>query len=163
MQCTGHPGCFPRGKRAAIVRRYPVVVVFFLCAVFSCFRNPPNSDMDYRVFIMRTLLCVRIHTGFVGSLVRWFVRSFVRFFHSSIHSFIRVFLCSSVHRYRSSVIDSLIDCLIDWFIHSFIHSFINFIRSCIPLLLCSSSLVSIIRCARQRTVAMHYSYLWSSE
>ena len=26
MQCTGNTGCFPRGKRAAIVRRYPVVV-----------------------------------------------------------------------------------------------------------------------------------------
>ena len=36
---------------------------FFLCAVFSCFRNPTNSDMDYRIFDVRTLLCVRIHTG----------------------------------------------------------------------------------------------------
>ena len=35
------------------------------CWVFSCFRNPPNSDMDYRIFYMRTrsFLCVRIHTG----------------------------------------------------------------------------------------------------
>ena len=33
---------------------------------FSCFRNPPNSGMDYRVFSVRTwsFLCVRIHTGF---------------------------------------------------------------------------------------------------
>ena len=31
----------------------------------SCFRNPPNSDMDYMVFIVRTwsFLCVRIHMG----------------------------------------------------------------------------------------------------
>ena len=57
-------GCVPRGKRAAIVRRYPFVWVFFpLCAVFSCFRNPSNSDMDYRIINARTFLCVRIHTG----------------------------------------------------------------------------------------------------
>ena len=60
MQCTWHSGCFPRGKRAAMLRRYPV---FFLCAVFSCFRNPPNSNIDYRIFNVRTFLCVRIiHT-----------------------------------------------------------------------------------------------------
>ena len=34
-----------------------------LCVVFSCFRNPPNSDMDYRIFNVRTFLCVRTHTG----------------------------------------------------------------------------------------------------
>ena len=36
------------------------------CWVFSCFRNPPNSDMDYRIFNVRTwsFLCVHIHTGF---------------------------------------------------------------------------------------------------
>ena len=28
MQCTGNSGCFPRGKRIAIVRRYPVFWVF---------------------------------------------------------------------------------------------------------------------------------------
>ena len=34
--------------------------------MFSCFRNPPNSDMDYRIFKVRmwSLLCVRTHTGF---------------------------------------------------------------------------------------------------
>ena len=39
--------------------------LFFLCAVFSCFRNPPNSDIDYRIFDVRTrsFLCVSIHTG----------------------------------------------------------------------------------------------------
>ena len=32
----------------------------------NCFRNPPNSDMDYRIFNMHTwtFLCVRIHMGF---------------------------------------------------------------------------------------------------
>ena len=34
----------------------------FLCAVFSCFCNPPNSDMAYGIFNVRTFLCVRIHT-----------------------------------------------------------------------------------------------------
>ena len=37
--------------------------VFSLCAIFSCFRNPPSSDIDYRIFNVRTFLCVRIHTG----------------------------------------------------------------------------------------------------
>ena len=27
------------------------------------FRNPPSSDMDYRIFNVRTFLCVRVHTG----------------------------------------------------------------------------------------------------
>ena len=32
---------------------------------FLCFHNPPNSDMDYRIFYVRTwsFVCVRIHTG----------------------------------------------------------------------------------------------------
>ena len=51
MLCTGNSGCFPRGKRAAIVRCYPIIS---LCAMFSCFRNPPNTDMDCRVFNVRT-------------------------------------------------------------------------------------------------------------
>ena len=42
MQCTGTSGCFPLIKRADTARRYTVFV--FLCAVFSCFRNPPNWD-----------------------------------------------------------------------------------------------------------------------
>ena len=35
------------------------------CWVFSCFRNPPNSDMNYRIVNVRTLsfLCVPIHSG----------------------------------------------------------------------------------------------------
>ena len=60
MQCTG---CFPRGKRAAIVRRYPVVFLFFPCV--QCVRVSVINrtlDMDYRIFSVRTLLCVRIHT-----------------------------------------------------------------------------------------------------
>ena len=33
--------------------------------VFSCFRNSPNSHIDYRIFNMRTwsFLCIRIQTG----------------------------------------------------------------------------------------------------
>ena len=44
----------------------PAQLLFFsACWVFSCFCNPPNSDMDYRIFNMRTwsFLCVHIHTG----------------------------------------------------------------------------------------------------
>ena len=35
------------------------------CWVFSCFRSPPNSDMDYIIVNVRTwsFLCARIHTG----------------------------------------------------------------------------------------------------
>ena len=35
------------------------------CWVFLCFRNPPNSDMDYWIFTVRmgSFLCVPIHTG----------------------------------------------------------------------------------------------------
>ena len=35
------------------------------CWIFSCFRNPQNSNMDYRIFNvrMRSFFCVRIHTG----------------------------------------------------------------------------------------------------
>ena len=60
---------FTRRKRAAIVRRYPVVRPLFLYAVFSCFRNPPNSDMDYMIFTVRTHVIIvqreytLIHTG----------------------------------------------------------------------------------------------------
>ena len=38
---------------------------FSACWVFSCFRNPPNSDMDYKICILRTwsFLCACIHTG----------------------------------------------------------------------------------------------------
>ena len=39
------------------------ILCVFMCAVFSCFRNPPNYDKDYRIVNVRTFLCVRIHTG----------------------------------------------------------------------------------------------------
>ena len=44
----------------------PAQLLFFIASwVFSCFRNPPNSDIEYRIFNVRTwaFLCVRIHTG----------------------------------------------------------------------------------------------------
>ena len=40
-----------RGKPAAIESRYPT---YGACWVFSCFHNPPNSDMDYGIFNVRT-------------------------------------------------------------------------------------------------------------
>ena len=33
MQCTGNSGCFPRGKRAAIVRRYPGIFSYPVSSV----------------------------------------------------------------------------------------------------------------------------------
>ena len=64
MQCMGNLGCFPRGKRAAITDK-PVFFSLFLFSCVQCFRNPPNSDMDYRIFNVCTwsFLCVRIHMG----------------------------------------------------------------------------------------------------
>ena len=56
-------GRFPQGKPA------PTVALpnpnESACWVFSCLHNPPNSDMYYRIFNMRTwlFLCVRVHTG----------------------------------------------------------------------------------------------------
>ena len=68
----------------------PAQLLFFsACWVFSCFCNPPNSDMDYRVFIMRTwsFLCVRAHTG-VGHTDS---KSAQHFWLGKTHKF---FLCS---------------------------------------------------------------------
>ena len=44
---------------------YPSVSKESACWVFSCFRNPPNSGMDYRIFhvCMWSFLCMRMHTG----------------------------------------------------------------------------------------------------
>ena len=47
----GNPGCFPREKPAATESRYPT---YGACWVFQCFHNPPNSDMNYRIFNVRT-------------------------------------------------------------------------------------------------------------
>ena len=60
--------CFPRGKRAALPSLGTTqCFCFFLCAVFLCFRNPANSDMDCRIFNVRTFLRVCIHTGVWGT------------------------------------------------------------------------------------------------
>ena len=40
-------GGFPWGKPAVTELRYPT---YSACWVFQCFLNPPNSDMDYRIF-----------------------------------------------------------------------------------------------------------------
>ena len=47
----GNSGCFSRGKPVATESRYPT---YGACRVFWCFDNPPNSDMDYGIFNMRT-------------------------------------------------------------------------------------------------------------
>ena len=51
ISSMGNSGCFPRGKPAATESRYPT---YDACWVFYCFHNPPNSDMDYRIFNVRT-------------------------------------------------------------------------------------------------------------
>ena len=53
-QCTGNSGCFPLGKRAAIVRRY-LTFLFTLHAVFSCFHTEAYSFTTdgYGIFNMR--------------------------------------------------------------------------------------------------------------
>ena len=47
----GNAGCLPRGKSAATESRYST---YYACWVFKCFHNPPNSDMDYGIFNVRT-------------------------------------------------------------------------------------------------------------
>ena len=47
----GISGCFPRGKPAATESCYPT---YCACSMFWCFYNPPNSDMTYRIFNVRT-------------------------------------------------------------------------------------------------------------
>ena len=47
----GNPGCFHWLKPAATGSCYPT---YCACWVFYCFHNPPNFDMDYRLFHVRT-------------------------------------------------------------------------------------------------------------
>ena len=47
----GNFDCLSRGKPTATESRYPT---YGACWVFECFRNPPNSDMDNRIFNVRT-------------------------------------------------------------------------------------------------------------
>ena len=51
ISSMGNSGCFPRGKLAATESRYPT---YDACWVFKCFHNPPNFDMDYRIFNVHT-------------------------------------------------------------------------------------------------------------
>ena len=46
----GNSGCFPRGKPTATESRYPT---YCQCWVFKCFNNPPDSEMDNRIFNVR--------------------------------------------------------------------------------------------------------------
>ena len=49
-------GCFLLGMPAVTESRYPT---YDACWVFECFHNPPNSDMDYRIFKVRTDVSAR--------------------------------------------------------------------------------------------------------
>ena len=72
MQCTDNEGCFSRGKRIAIVRRYLESV--FLCAVFSCFNTGTGCEAysftadGHGIFNVRTHLgACRTHEGESGT------------------------------------------------------------------------------------------------
>ena len=74
MQCTGNLGCFPRWKRAAIVRCYPAFfLLFFLYAVFLCFHTTgyesyPFTTDGYGIFNVRTnLVAWRTLEGWSGT------------------------------------------------------------------------------------------------
>ena len=58
-------GCFPRAKPAATESRYPT---YGACWVFQRFHNPPNSDMDYRIFNVHADVSdvCDLHTGVYG-------------------------------------------------------------------------------------------------
>ena len=60
----GLQGIVWQRRKATVVARAALPSPTGACWVFSCFRNPPTSDMDYRIFNVRTgSLCVCIHTG----------------------------------------------------------------------------------------------------
>ena len=47
----GYSGCLPSGKPAVTESHYPT---YGACWLFLCFHNPPNSDMDCRIFNVYT-------------------------------------------------------------------------------------------------------------
>ena len=49
----GNSGCLAQGKPAAAESRYPP---HGACWEFQCFHNTPNSDMDCRIFDVRTVV-----------------------------------------------------------------------------------------------------------
>ena len=55
----------PYPSKATAAARAALSSAISACFIFLCFHNPPNSDMDCRIFNVRTwsFLCVRIHTG----------------------------------------------------------------------------------------------------
>ena len=63
MQCMGNAGCIPAPGESEQpwYGATQLLLFFFLCAVFLCFRNPPNS-MDYRIFNVRTYVLMRAYT-----------------------------------------------------------------------------------------------------
>ena len=66
MENSSH---FTQGKPAATESCNPTLINYEAHArSCSCFHNPPNSYMDYRIFNVRTwsFLCMRIHTHRVG-------------------------------------------------------------------------------------------------
>ena len=64
LSLSGNSGRLYLGKTTA-AERAALPRPTGACWVFLCFRNPPDSDMDYRIFnvITWSFWCVRIHTG----------------------------------------------------------------------------------------------------
>ena len=63
----GNSGCFLRGKPAATESRHPTNRA---CWVLQRFHNPPNSDMDHRIFNVRTDVNARDCTRGCADTVR---------------------------------------------------------------------------------------------
>ena len=61
----GNSDRFPRGKPAATESRFPILINHWYNYnwVFSCFHNPPNSDLDYSIFNVRTwsIIVMRVY------------------------------------------------------------------------------------------------------
>ena len=64
---VGNSGLVSLGKPAATESCYPT---YSLCWVFKSFHNPPNSDMNYRVFNMHTDVCMRFSLGGCTDTIR---------------------------------------------------------------------------------------------
>ena len=94
------------GKATAATRAAPPSPTS-VCWVFSCFRNPPNSDMDYRIFLRayEIILILCVYTRGLGT-PHWQGVSTTFFTLKNSHKF---FLCSwwsSKVRYRRTGLDS---------------------------------------------------------
>ena len=73
--------------KATAATRAALLSLTSACWVFSCFRNPPNTNMNYRIFNVCTwsFLCVRIHTGVRHTSWQWVSTTFLT--RNNTHTF----------------------------------------------------------------------------